>query len=86
MNSFRGHLLVAASHQLDPNFFESVILVVQHNHRGAFGVIVNCPHEHCREVCFNRFGRRMPSAIHVSISRKSSSTSTSLGTFFSTRP
>jgi putative transcriptional regulator len=45
MKSFQGHFLVAAPHQLDPNFFEAVILVVEHADRGAFGVIVNCPKE-----------------------------------------
>jgi putative transcriptional regulator len=41
MNSFRGSFLVAAPHQLDPNFFQAVILLVDHNKRGAFGVIIN---------------------------------------------
>ena len=41
MNSLRGHFLVAAPHQLDPNFVKAVILVVGHTERGAFGVIVN---------------------------------------------
>jgi putative transcriptional regulator len=48
MKSLQGHFLVAAPHQLDPNFVEAVILVVEHADRGAFGVIVNClgnPHE-----------------------------------------
>jgi len=35
---------------------------------------------------FRRFGRGMPSAIQLSISRKSSSIRTSEETFFSTRP
>ncbi len=43
MNSLQGHLLLAAPHQLDPNFVETVILVVEHGDRGAFGVIVNRP-------------------------------------------
>jgi putative transcriptional regulator len=45
MNSCEGHFLVAARHQLDPNFAGMVILVVEHSHEGAFGVIVNCPRE-----------------------------------------
>jgi putative transcriptional regulator len=45
MNCFQGHFLVAAPHQLDPNFFQTVILVVEHTDRGAFGVIVNRPWE-----------------------------------------
>ncbi len=45
MYSFQGHFLVAARHQHDPNLVETVILVVEHSDRGAFGVIVNCPNE-----------------------------------------
>ena len=45
MKSLQGHFLLAASHQLDPNFFEAVILAVTHSDRGAFGVIVNCPRD-----------------------------------------
>ena len=48
MNAFQGHFLVAAPHQLDPNFAGMVILVVEHTEEGAFGVIVNClkrPHD-----------------------------------------
>ena len=43
MYSFQGQFLVAARHQHDPNFVETVILVVEHSDQGAFGVIVNCP-------------------------------------------
>ncbi len=43
MKSLQGHFLVAAPHQLDPNFVEVVILIVEHDNRGAFGIIVNCP-------------------------------------------
>jgi putative transcriptional regulator len=45
MKSFQGHFLVAAPEQLDPNFAEAVILVVEHVDRGAFGVIVSCPRD-----------------------------------------
>ena len=45
MKSLQGHFLVAAPHQLDPNFVEAVILVVEHADRGALGVIVNCPRD-----------------------------------------
>jgi putative transcriptional regulator len=45
MHSFQGHFLVAAPWQHDPNFVETVILVVEHSDRGAFGVILNCPRE-----------------------------------------
>jgi putative transcriptional regulator len=42
MKSLRGHFLVAAPHQLDPNFVQAVVLVVEHADFGAIGVIVNC--------------------------------------------
>jgi putative AlgH/UPF0301 family transcriptional regulator len=35
MKSLQGHLLVAAPHQLDPNFVEVVILAVEHAGRGV---------------------------------------------------
>jgi putative transcriptional regulator len=50
MNSFQGYFLVAARHQLDPNFAKAAILVIEHADRRAFGVIVNDP---CKESgCF----------------------------------
>ena len=59
MNSFQGHFLVAAAHQLDPNFARAVILVVGHTKRAAFGVIVNdSTEEHSRRQQCNS---RMPS-------------------------
>ncbi|MGA2616088.1 MAG: YqgE/AlgH family protein [Thermoguttaceae bacterium] len=45
MMSLQGRFLVAAPHQLDPNFSEAVILVVQHADRGALGVMVNRPRD-----------------------------------------
>ena len=43
MKSLQGHLLVASPHLPDPNFFRSVVLIVQHNEDGAFGVVLNRP-------------------------------------------
>ena len=45
MNSLKGHFLAANPHQLDPDFIEAVVLVVEHDDRGAMGVIVNCPRD-----------------------------------------
>lgn len=45
MKSLQGHFLVAAPHQLDPNFAAAVILVVEHADRRALGVLVNCPRD-----------------------------------------
>ena len=40
-----GRLLIASPHLSDGNFFRSVILMVRHDHEGAFGIIVNRPTE-----------------------------------------
>ncbi len=45
MKSVQGHFLVAGPHQHDPNFVETVVLVVEDSDQGAFGVILNCPWE-----------------------------------------
>jgi len=43
MESLEGHLLVAAPQLLDPNFARALVLLVEHNQEGAFGVILNRP-------------------------------------------
>jgi len=43
MDSLRGHLLIAPPHLTDPNFAHSVVLMIQHDPEGAFGVILNRP-------------------------------------------
>jgi putative transcriptional regulator len=58
MESLQGHLLVAAPHQLDPNFVQTVVLVVQHMTRGAFGLIVNCPASQRSGVFWERLTRQ----------------------------
>ncbi len=45
MESLQGHLLIAAPSLQDPNFFRTVVLLVQHNDQGALGVILNRPLE-----------------------------------------
>jgi putative transcriptional regulator len=39
--SFAGHLLIAVPELLDPNFNESVVLLIQHDGDGASGLILN---------------------------------------------
>ena len=41
MNSLKGCFLIASPHLPDPNFFRSVVLIVEHNEEGAMGVILN---------------------------------------------
>ena len=43
MRSLKGHFLVASPHLADPNFFKTVVLMIQHDEDGAFGVIMNRP-------------------------------------------
>ena len=39
--SVRGKLLLAGPLLLDPNFFRAVVLVLDHDEQGAFGLVVN---------------------------------------------
>ena len=45
MESARGQLLIAGPTLLDPNFFRSVVLVVEHSEDGALGLVLNRPSE-----------------------------------------
>jgi putative transcriptional regulator len=45
MDSARGQLLIAGPSLLDPNFWRSVVLVVEHSDEGALGLILNRPSE-----------------------------------------
>jgi putative transcriptional regulator len=63
MNSLQGQFLVAAPHQLDPNFAKSVILVGGHAPRAAFGVVLNaCAGEHEYLEWRSSRGRRLAKA------------------------
>jgi putative transcriptional regulator len=42
-SSLAGQLLVAAPTMGDPRFFQTVILMVRHDHNGAMGIVVNRP-------------------------------------------
>jgi putative transcriptional regulator len=43
MDSLRGQLLVGAHQLQDPNFHRTVVLLLEHNAEGAFGVVLNRP-------------------------------------------
>jgi putative transcriptional regulator len=45
MESARGQLLIAGPSLLDPNFWRTVVLVVEHTEEGALGLVVNRPSE-----------------------------------------
>jgi putative transcriptional regulator len=41
VDSLRGQLLVAAPSLQDPNFFRTVVLIVEHTVEGAMGIVLN---------------------------------------------
>ncbi|HEV8608062.1 MAG TPA: YqgE/AlgH family protein [Tepidisphaeraceae bacterium] len=43
MKSLQGQLLIASPKLFDPNFFRSVVLLVQHTDAGALGLVLNRP-------------------------------------------
>ncbi len=45
MDSTRGQLLIAGPGVLDPNFWRTVVLVVEHSADGALGLVLNRPSE-----------------------------------------
>lgn len=42
-DSLRGQFLVAAKSLTDPNFFKTVVLMVEHGQDGAMGLVINRP-------------------------------------------
>src|SRR2546421_793912 len=45
MESVSGKLLIAGPGLLDPNFWRTVVLIVEHGEEGAFGLVLNRPSE-----------------------------------------
>jgi putative transcriptional regulator len=43
MESLEGQLLVACPQLVDANFARTLVLMIQHNQEGAFGVVINRP-------------------------------------------
>jgi putative transcriptional regulator len=43
MDDLQGQLLIAGGGLFDPNFRHTVVLVAEHNERGALGVVLNRP-------------------------------------------
>lgn len=40
-SSLKGYFLISESNMPDPNFYQTVVLVLEHNDEGAFGLVVN---------------------------------------------
>jgi putative transcriptional regulator len=45
MEPVKGQLLIAGPQLIDPNFWRTVVLVVDHSEEGAFGAVLNRPSE-----------------------------------------
>ena|SRR5947209_2051022 len=43
MDTVRGQLLIAGPSLLDPNFWRTVVLIVEHSAEGALGLVLNRP-------------------------------------------
>jgi putative transcriptional regulator len=41
--SLRGNCLIAAKHLRDPNFYKTVVLLIEHGQHGAMGLVINRP-------------------------------------------
>lgn len=41
--SLRGRCLVSALHLRDPNFFKTIVLMIEHGDHGAMGLVINRP-------------------------------------------
>ena len=46
MTSLKGHLLISSAGLYDDNFRHTVVLLAEHNHDGAVGVVLNRPLDH----------------------------------------
>ncbi len=40
-SSLKGYFLISESNMPDPNFYQTVVLILEHNQEGAFGLVVN---------------------------------------------
>ena len=60
MKSLKGHFLVASPRLADPNFFRSVVLMVQHDAEGAMGVVLNRPSSNTIADLWNVVGDGLP--------------------------
>jgi putative transcriptional regulator len=47
LNSLRGQCLIAAKSLRDPNFYKTVVLMLEHTEQGATGLVLNRPSSVC---------------------------------------
>ncbi len=43
MDNLKGQFLISAKHLQDPNFYKTVVLLIEHGDNGAMGLVVNRP-------------------------------------------
>jgi putative transcriptional regulator len=67
MASLTGHLLIASPRMADPNFAQTVVLIVSHNPDGALGVVLNRPSDTTVAQVLQRRGKtcQRHETIHV---------------------
>jgi putative transcriptional regulator len=65
--SLKGKLLVATPGLLDPNFFRTVVLLLEHTDEGAVGVVLNRPSDYDLVAALPDWERRAasPSVVFV---------------------
>jgi putative transcriptional regulator len=62
-----GQFLISNLNLFDPNFFRTVVLLVQHNAEGAFGLVVNKPAAHTLGTILPQFaeGLRLDIPVYI---------------------
>lgn len=57
MKSLSGNFLVASPQLRDPNFFQTVVLMIQHEPQGALGLVLNRPSEKTVQEVWEMVGK-----------------------------
>ncbi|RLA04990.1 MAG: YqgE/AlgH family protein [Gammaproteobacteria bacterium] len=58
--SLKDHFLIAMPNLTDPNFFQSVTYVIEHNEEGAMGIVINHPLEVDLKELFDHLSIEVP--------------------------
>jgi len=65
MPSLKGHLLIAAPQLFDPNFQGTVVLLIEHNEDGAFGVVLNRPSDTTVQEVWEQVGQEPTDSLET---------------------
>jgi len=64
----QGYFLIAVPQMMDPNFNRTVVLLVQHDEQGAFGVVLNRPSDRTvREVWTESVGAEVECELPIHV-------------------